>query len=84
MSYSVDWSDSILDALAAIWTAALDRQAVTRAEATIHFLLGTNPYANGTLVSEGLYAIEVPPLRALFEISAEQQVVKVVSLREVA
>jgi hypothetical protein len=47
-------------------------------------LLAADPWGNGVPVSEGLYAIEVPPLRALFEIHDAAKFVKVVSVGELA
>jgi hypothetical protein len=81
MSYAVDWADDPISALAAIWVVAADRGTVRDAQAAIDRLLAADPAGNGTPVREGLYAIEVPPLRALFEFSVEQRSVKVVFLR---
>jgi hypothetical protein len=80
MNFAVDWEAEALSHLAAIWLQATDRQAVTAAEARIDHLLGTNPLGNGFPVSEGLYAIEVYPLRAAFEVSVAKQRVSVVSV----
>jgi mRNA-degrading endonuclease RelE of RelBE toxin-antitoxin system len=78
MNYSVDWSDDAIATLAQIWLQAPDRVAITAAAATIDRLLAASPRANGTPVSEGLYAIEVSPLRVQFEISEENRVVTAV------
>jgi hypothetical protein len=82
MNYFVTWAPDALNALAAIWIRAPDRRAVTAAQARIDHLLASDPLANGTHVSEGLYAINVPPLRAQFEIPDGGQLVRVVSVRE--
>ena len=82
MSYSVAWTNDALFSLAAIWLRAWDRQAVTSAQVAIDRALGENPLGNGRHVSEGLYAIDVPPLRAQFEISDSARIVTVVSVRE--
>ena len=81
MSYAVDWTDDALAALADVWTQALDRQAVTVAQVAIDRLLAADPLGNSTPVSEGLHAIEVHPLRVLFELAEEEQVVTVVYAR---
>jgi hypothetical protein len=80
MNYLVDWSDDAIDALAAIYVAAPNKQAVTDAQAQIDHALATNPLGHGTIVSEGLYAVHVPPLRVLFEVAAAQRCVLVVSV----
>jgi hypothetical protein len=84
MRYTVDWSDDALDTLAAIWMQATDPWAVTAAQATIDRLLAADPYRHGQAVSEGLYAIKVPPLKAQFEVSDGNRAVRVVSVREVS
>ncbi len=81
MNYAVVWTDDALDGLATTWLQSPDPQAVTAAQATIDRLLAVDPLGNGRPVSEGLYAIEVPPLRAQFEVSEQDQVVTVVSVR---
>lgn len=80
MNFAVDWSTNATSALAAFWLAAPDRQAVTTAQARIDHLLAADPIANGHHVSEGLYRIDVLPLRALFEIDQSNRLVRVVSL----
>jgi hypothetical protein len=81
MTYSVEWDDDVVAALTALWLQATDRQAVTAAQATIDRVLAANPLGSGYPVSEGLYAIEVPPLRAQYEVLPNDRVVKVVSVR---
>ena len=80
MTYSVDWAPDALSALATTYLQAPDRRAVTAAQARIDQLLATDPLGNSTPVSEGLYAIDEPPLRALFEVSVPLHWVKVVSV----
>jgi plasmid stabilization system protein ParE len=80
MNYSVEWEDEALAHLTAIWLQSGDRQAVTAAQARIDQLLAANPLGHRFPVSEGLYAIEVHPLHAAFEVSDTEQRVKVVSV----
>ena len=80
--YAVDWRPNALAGLAAIWTVAQDRAAVSAAADTIDRLLETNPFVHGIPVCEGLYAIEVPPLRA-FEVDSAAQAVTVVSVNRI-
>ncbi len=56
------------------------RAAITNAQALIDRQLSSGPATRGFHVSEGLYAIEAPPLRAQFEMMTELNVVRVVSL----
>ncbi len=84
MNYRVDWTDEALDHLAAAWAQAPDRQAVTDAQSTIDKLLARNPLGQGAVRSEGLYVIEVRPLRTLFEVSDADRIVTVVSVNLLA
>lgn len=84
MSYTVNWEAPALSTLAAIWIRAANRRVVTAAQARIDRLLAADPLGNGIPVSEGLYAIEVRPLRALFEIIDSAKSVKVVSVGQLA
>lgn len=56
------------------------RQAITVAQARIDRLLATDPLRNGIALSEGLYAIDIHPLRAVYEVSDVNQTVTVVSV----
>jgi hypothetical protein len=68
MNYSVDWSPDARSTLAAIWLGASNRRAVTMAQARIDRLLAADPLRNGAPAAEGLYAIDVHPLRVQFEL----------------
>jgi hypothetical protein len=80
MKYTVDWTDDALSAVAAAWVQSPDRAAVTAAEGRVDRLLAADPHGNGTVLSEGLYVIEVAPLRVLFEIDDSQALVTVTSV----
>ena len=82
MNFSVRWDRDARNTLAAVWLAARDRRAVTAAQARIDHLLATDPLGKGTPVSEGLYAIQVHPLRALYEVDDIRRAVRVVSIGE--
>jgi mRNA-degrading endonuclease RelE of RelBE toxin-antitoxin system len=84
MRYNVDWDASARHTLAAIWIKAANRQAVTVAQARIDRLLATDPLGNGKPLSEGLYAIDVRPLRAVFEVDDSIKSVTVVSVGDLA
>jgi hypothetical protein len=82
MKYTVTWSDDAIAVLATIWMQSPHRNAVTAAQAEIDRLLATDPRRHGAIVSEGLYAIDVHPLWAQFEVSDGDRIVNVVSVRE--
>jgi mRNA-degrading endonuclease RelE of RelBE toxin-antitoxin system len=84
MRYNVDWDISARRTLAAIWIKAANRLAVTVAQDQIDRLLEANPLGNSKPVSEGLYAINVHPLRAVFEVDDSTKSVMVVSVGELA
>jgi plasmid stabilization system protein ParE len=84
MNYNVRWNASARNALATIWISSVNRRAVTAAQARIDRLLVANPPGNSTPLSEGLYVIEVHPLRAVFEVDDTDKTVKVVSVSELA
>jgi hypothetical protein len=79
MSYAVDWTGEALASLTDIWIQAADRPAVSAAQEIIDRLLTTDPTGNSVHVAEGLFAIEVYPLRAQLEISEQERLVTVVS-----
>ncbi|MCI0378819.1 MAG: type II toxin-antitoxin system RelE/ParE family toxin [Gemmataceae bacterium] len=80
MSYQVVWSDEALDNLAAIWMQAADRSAVNASQNKIDELLRRDPWNNGSAVREGLFALDVPPLRGVYEISDADLRVSVVAI----
>jgi hypothetical protein len=47
LNYSVHWTDDALDELAAVWTAAADRNAVTAASHRLEQDLARDPYGRG-------------------------------------
>jgi len=75
--YTVVWSEEAEDELAVIWLQAHDRQAVTKAQATIDARLETDPVNNSIDVAEGLRKIVVPPLIAFFSVELTQHLVEV-------
>ena len=80
MSYLVQWDDHELNMLAAVWNEAPDKAAVTEALAEIERLLARDPIGYSEALPEGLFVIEVDPLRVLFEFSEAAKHVKVVSV----
>jgi hypothetical protein len=80
MSFFVMLSPDAQDGLAAAWLDAPNRAAVTAPQAKIDHLLGDDPFVYGEPVSEDLYSISVPPLRALFYVNKPAKLVYVESI----
>lgn len=81
MSYSVDWTPQALSQLGALWMHyAAHQRAITAAQARIDRSLAADPLRFGTVLSEGLYVINVHPLRAAYEVEDVNRRVKVVSV----
>jgi hypothetical protein len=83
MNYTVDWTEEALTALAATWLISSHRAEINLAQNRIDRLLAGDPHRYGTLVSEGLYALEVFPLRVQFEIAEDERLVTIVHVRQV-
>ena len=66
MNYSVLWLPNAENELAAIWMAASDRDAVTRASHEVDQRLQTNAPNEGESRNDGLRVLLVPPLGILF------------------
>jgi plasmid stabilization system protein ParE len=79
--FTVIWSNEALNQLAQIWLAAVDRPAVNAAAAAIDGQLANDPQSKGTALSEGLRALDVPPLHALFAVAEPDRLVHVVFVR---
>lgn len=80
MKYTVKWTDEALAGLTAVWLAAADRPAVNEAQDRIDQLLTRDPTRHGFDRAEGLYAIDIIPLRALYEISDAKHKVTIVAV----
>ena len=78
--FTVRWENNALIAMAAIWTAAPNPAVVSAATDEIDRRFALAPLVHGIPISEGLYAIEVTPLRALFEVDTILRRVRIVSL----
>ena len=80
MNFFVDWNENARNGLASAWISSSDRNAITKAEAKIDRLLSLDPFSHGEPLAEGLFAINVPPLRVTHEVSEDEQKVYVVAL----
>ena len=81
MRYTVIWDDEQLDQLAACYNAASDPNAVSAAQHRIDQLLRTSPLMNADPESEGLFSLQVPPLRVIFEVVDADRLVRVVAAK---
>ena len=78
---TVVWVESAEQELASIWLALPDRNKVSKATHQIDQALKRDAICEGVKLCEGLYAIECPPLRAIFEVLSEDNVVRVVKVK---
>jgi hypothetical protein len=82
--YGLNWLQSAINDLAAIWTASPDQAAVTRAADALDAELVRNGRRNAKAVSEGLFSLTLAPLRVLFTVDETARVVEVVSVQRIA
>lgn len=69
MKYDLDGTSEAKAQFAMLWiTQVANRSTITQAAARIDLALATDPLKNATPKSEGLFAIDMHPLRAIFEI----------------
>jgi hypothetical protein len=79
--YTVTWVLAVQFDLAQLYLDATDPQAVTDAANAIDVMLATDPASKGTSMKEGLYSLDVPPLRVLYSVSESDRLVEVASVR---
>lgn len=83
MIYTVAWTSTAEDALAAIWNDASDRSEVSEAADRIDSILRRDPDLRVRGLSEGLYALVQEPLAVLVEIDPDDRLVLVVQVRRI-
>ena len=66
--------------LAALWIQGPDRAAITAAQDQMDQKLADDPHKHGKHLAEDLWVLEVPPLRALFEINEPDKQVIITAL----
>lgn len=81
--HTVVWVFSAESELAEIWLAAADREDVSLATSSIENVLGERAAQAGEEVAEGLFGIDCPPLRALYEILSEELTVRVLKVKRI-
>jgi len=80
ITWTVAWEESAEIKLGNIWFGTGQSQKVTEASHQIDKALKEDPHRHGKPLSEGLMVIERPPLRAIFTISDDDRLVRVLSL----
>jgi plasmid stabilization system protein ParE len=76
MSYTVVWTPAAEDQLAAVWMAAADPAAVTRATERAELLLANDPLAWGTEFY-GDRLLTVGPLHIVYTVQPQARIVTV-------
>ncbi len=79
-SFTVISSDDAEAQLAALWMVAADRSAITTAQHQIDQALAADPHRAGRALSEGLWRIDVPPLKAFYEIDEIKRLVRITGI----
>jgi len=79
MRFTVLWTATAEQDLAAVWLAANNRQAVTSAATTIDDLLTSDPEVRGEPRFDTVRSLSIPPLGIDFEVIEADRVVWVLS-----
>jgi mRNA-degrading endonuclease RelE of RelBE toxin-antitoxin system len=81
--YTVVWVKSAEDELVEIWIASSERNAIAAATHEIDRQLATDPASKGEPLNEGLRAIHIAPLRAIYSVSDDDRIVEIVVVRAI-
>ncbi len=79
--FMVGWRGEALQELAEIWLESDDRDAVVAATRDVDAELAQRPLEKSKEISEGLYRIDVLPLRVYFTVSIDDCKVEIVKVR---
>jgi plasmid stabilization system protein ParE len=79
MTYTVAWTPTAQDDLAAVWLAAADRNAVTDASDEVDRLLKNDPEMQGMPSFDTVRTLVVPPLGVEFEVVEDDRIVYVLT-----
>jgi len=77
MIYTVVWKPDAHAELAAIWTSAKNRQAVSEAANQIDQLLKTTPHQQGESRNGSLRIMFVEPVGVIYDINEDDRIVSV-------
>jgi hypothetical protein len=81
--FTVVWWDDALDELAQLWIDATDRAAINDAALSVDVELSRTPDSKGREVSEGLWRIDLSPIRAYYQLSEDDRLVTIIGVRRV-
>jgi len=81
VNFEVFWKPKAEADLAALWTSASDRSAITAAANTLDETLRRNPLSAGESRSGDTRILIVPPLVVVFRVFEEDQKVWIVTVR---
>lgn len=84
VKFTVLWSADAENMLADIWLNAVDRRAVTIAQAVVDTELAADPKSKGTEVTYGLHRLKVAPLIVLFEVHRSHRIVEITAVGSAA
>ena len=80
MSYTVVWTPTAEQDLAAIWMKVQDREAINSASNTIDALLQHDPESRGESRYDSVRVMFVPPLGVDFDVSEDDRFVYVLTV----
>ncbi len=78
--FDVNWVPPSEDQLAEVWTAAADRDAVTRATNVVERVLAARPLAVGEARSDGYRVLIEFPLVVYYDVSVSDRRVRVLKV----
>jgi hypothetical protein len=79
--WAFQWLHDARDELADLWLNAADRKAVTQAAYDAERELAQSPTARAQFIAEGLWRLDVPPIRIYFSLREADHIVEVVSVK---
>jgi hypothetical protein len=79
--FTVIWDTQAEDELAEIWIQSGVRKSVTDAADEINVMLRFDPQSKGRNLAEGLRALDVGPLQAIFTVSLPDRIAQVVLVK---
>jgi len=84
MRYTIRWTEQAENDLMLWWVSASDRKAINRAEELSNRYLADNPFVSGVELLEGLFILDIHPLRFYFEVDPIERIVVVTSVASFA
>jgi hypothetical protein len=81
--HTVIWVPSAEDELGELWLAAMDQEEIANAANTIDRVLRDQAEDAGEEVAEDLRGLDCPPLRVLFEVLADDLIVRILKVKRI-